>query len=86
MQDRKDKKFNPKHTTLMQDGTSTEAEVYVWRPEGKHLLYGEWDFQTFRDMALPPYLQMSQEFLDEYERTAGQAAVEEAANGAKPVG
>lgn len=69
----------------MQDGTDTAAEVYVWVPEKQHLLHGEWDHQEFREMHLPPYLQMSAEFLEEYERTAGRAT-EAAANGAKPVG
>jgi hypothetical protein len=67
----------------MQDGSSVEAEVYVWVPELRHLLHGEWDYQGFRNGAhFQSYLEMSQKFLEEYEETG--AAPHE--NGPKSVG
>lgn len=52
-------------------------------PELRDLLFGEWDYQAFRNGPLfQPYLQMSKEFLEEYELEGTVPA----ANGPKSVG
>lgn len=49
----------------------------------RHLLFGDWDYQEFRNgQCFQPYLQMSKEFLNEYEREGSVLA----ANGPKSVG
>jgi hypothetical protein len=67
----------------MQDGSSVEAEVYVWVPELRYLLYGEWDYEEFRNgPRFQPYLEMSRKFLEEYEATGAVPS----GNGPKAVG
>jgi hypothetical protein len=46
----------------MQDGSSVEAEVYVWVPELRYLLYGEWDYEEFRNgPRFQPYLESTRQ-------------------------
>lgn len=68
---------------VFEDGSSVAACVYVWVEQLRHLLYGDWDYQEFRNgPQFQPYVQMSREFLEEYEREGAVPAE----NGPKSVG
>lgn len=39
-------------------GHSRNAFVYVWKDAGRHLLYGNWDYDEFQEKHLEKYLTM----------------------------
>lgn len=56
----------------MQDGSVTSAYTYIWREHLHSVLYGSWDYQDFRDKHLPPYVQMSARFAENYRAAKGE--------------
>ena len=60
--------------TLPPDTTPTTvpASVYIWQDSLKHLLYGEWDPDHFRDTHLDAYVDMCHRFAEEVRHQQGQ--------------
>lgn len=72
----------------LEDGSSTEAYVYVWQEEMRSLLDEgvPWDYEEFRQRHLPAYLNMTGEFLEEFIRDQTAMAPAEARGALNDIG
>lgn len=56
---------------VLEDGVAAHTSIYVWQESARHMLYGEWDYQDWRQEHLPNYLKMCGLFKDEVEEALG---------------
>ena len=59
-------KVSVRPTLLENDDDAGEASVYIWQHSLRNLLYGEWDPVAFAETHLPSYVEMCEQFVQEF--------------------